>query len=91
MCEVRNGENKGHRYLHPEIFYGGQKLRKYVCSLRVTVEVSPLLICSYIGELRNGRKFKCENEPFIVLIFILRRVLYSICFLKDQLNLQPLG
>ena len=38
-----------------------------------------LLTYSYIGELHNnGWKFKCENEPFIVLILILtdRRVLY---------------
>ena len=27
-----------------------------------------LLTRSYIGELRNGRKFECENESFIVLI-----------------------
>ena len=64
---------------------------KYFCYLRVTVEVSPLLTCSYIGELRNGRKIKCENRPFIVFIFIFRRVLYSICLKKTQLNLQPLG
>ena len=25
-----------------------------------------MLTCSYIGELRNGRKFKCENELSIV-------------------------
>ena len=29
----------------------------------------------YIGKLRNRQKVKCENEPFIVLIYILRRVL----------------
>ena len=34
-----------------------------------------LLTYSYIGELRNGQKFKCENKPFIVFILILRRVL----------------
>ena len=27
-----------------------------------------LLTCSYIGELRNGRKFKWENKPFIAFI-----------------------
>ena len=35
-----------------------------------------LLTCSYIGELRNGRKFKCENKPFIVFILILKRVVF---------------
>ena len=35
-----------------------------------------MLTCSYIVELRNGRKLKCENKPFIVFIFILRRVLF---------------
>ena len=34
-----------------------------------------LLTYSYIGELRNSRKFKCKNKPFIVIILILRRVL----------------
>ena len=34
-----------------------------------------LLTCSYIGELRNSQKFKCENEPFIVLVLVLARVL----------------
>ena len=38
------------------------------------LEIS-LLTCSYIGELRNGQKFKCENEPFILLILTLTRVL----------------
>ena len=47
------------------------------------IKDASLLTCSYIGELRNGRKFKCENKPFIVVILILRRVL----FLKFNLNL----
>ena len=71
------------------IFYGGQKLHKYFCSL--LVRGTSLLTCSYIGELRNERKLKCENEPFNVLILILRRVLSYICFLKLSSNLQPLG
>ena len=30
MSEVHdNGEKKGHKYLYFELFYGGQKLRKY--------------------------------------------------------------
>ena len=49
-----------------------------------------LLTCSYIGELRNGRKSKCENEPFIVLTLILRRVLSSFCFLI-QLEFTAVG
>ena len=48
-----------------EIFYGGQKLHKYLRSLR-TKDTA----------LRNGRKFKCKNKPFIVIILILRRVLF---------------
>ena len=39
------------------------------------VRGTSLLTCWYIGELRNGRKLKCENELSIVLILILRRVL----------------
>ena len=37
--------------------------------------MASLLTCSYIGEVRNGWKLKCENESFIVFILILRRVL----------------
>ena len=40
-----------------------------------------LLTYWYIGKLRNRQKVKCENEPFIVLIYILTRVLSNIiCF-----------
>ena len=60
-------------YIYSEIFYGGQKLHKCFCSLRF--RGTSLLTFSYIGELRNGWKFKCENEPFIVFILILKRVL----------------
>ena len=35
-----------------------------------------LLTCSYIGELLNDRKLKCENLLFIVFILIVRRVLF---------------
>ena len=38
-----------------------------------------LLTCSYIGKLLcNGRKFKCENKPFIVFILILKRASFYI-------------
>ena len=47
---------------------------KYFSSL--WVRGTSLLTCSYIGEVRNGREFKCENKPFIVFILILRRVLF---------------
>ena len=50
-----------------------------------------LLTRSYIGELRNGAKLKCENKPFIVFILIFGRVLFKICFyFKCISNLQPL-
>ena len=49
-----------------EIFYGGQKLHKYFCSTRI--RGTSLLTCSYIGEVRSGRKFECENEVFILLV-----------------------
>ena len=75
MSEVRNGEQKGQKYLYSEIFYyGGQKLYKYFSYL--LTRGTSLLTCSYIGELRNGLEFKCENKPFIVFILILRRVLF---------------
>ena len=32
---MRNGKQKGHTYLDSEIFYGGQKLHTYFCSLQV--------------------------------------------------------
>ena len=34
MRDVRNGEQKEHKYLYSEIFYGGQKLHKYFCFSR---------------------------------------------------------
>ena len=74
MSKVRNGEQKEQKYLYFEIFYGGQKLHK--CFSSLLIKDTSLLTCSYIGELRNGRKFKCENEPFIVFILILKRVLF---------------
>ena len=74
MSEVRNSEQKEHKCLYSEIFYGGQKLHKYFSLL--LIGGMSLLTFSYIGELRNGRKFKCENEPLIVFIIILRRILF---------------
>ena len=74
----------------PSFSYGGQKLHEYFCYL--WVRGTSLLACSYIGELHNGRKLKCEDEPFIVFILILRRVLSQICFcLLLNSNLPPLG
>ena len=71
---VRKGEQKEHKYLYCEICYGCQKLHTYFRSL--VVNGTSLLTRSYIGELRNGRKFKCENKPFIIFILILKRVLF---------------
>ena len=62
------------KYLYCETFYGGQKLHKYFSSL--LIKDTSMLTCSYIGQLRNGRAFYCENERFIVFILILRRVLF---------------
>ena len=80
MNEVRNGEQKDHKYLHFEIFCGGQELHKYFRSL--LIKDTSLLTFKYIGELRNGQKFKCKNKPFIVFILILRRVCFRFEFLK---------
>ena len=33
MGKARNGEQKGHKHLHYKIFYDGQKLHEYLCSL----------------------------------------------------------
>ena len=77
-----------HTHLCSEIFYGSQKLHTYFCSLRV--RGTSLLIYSCIGELRNGRKFKYENKPFIVLIITLRRVL-SCFFFLIQLKFTVVG
>ena len=74
MNEVRNGEQKKHKYLYFEIFYGGKKMHKYFRSL--LNEDTSLLTCWYIGELRNGRKFKWENKLLLVFILTLRRVLF---------------
>ena len=75
MSEVCDGKHKGHKYLYPEILYGSQKLHKYFSAL--LIRGTFLLICSYIVKLRNGRKFKCENRPFLVFILIPRRVCLS--------------
>ena len=48
-----------------EIFYGDQKPHKYFSFLRI--RGTSLLTCSYIGKLRNGRKFNCENEPLLTV------------------------
>ena len=51
-----------------------------------------LLTCSYIEELRNGRKFKYKNKPFIVLILISRRVLFYIyIYIFIQFELTAVG
>ena len=49
-------------------------VRNYFSSL--LIRGTSLLTCSYIGELQNGRKLKCENEPLIVFILTLRSVLF---------------
>ena len=74
MNEVRNSEQKEHKYFYFKVFYGGQKLHEYFRSL--LIKDTSLLTCQYIGELRNGRIFKNENRPFIVFILILRRDLF---------------
>ena len=41
------------------------------------IKDTSLLISSYIDELRNGRKFECDNKHFIVFVLIIRsRVLF---------------
>ena len=89
MGEVRNGEQKEQKYLYSEIFYGGQKLHEYFSSLRV--RGTSLLTCSHSGELRNGRKFKCENKSFIVFILILGRVCFRFVLFFIHLELTPVG
>ena len=90
MSEVRNDEQKEHKYSNPEMFYSGQKLLKYFSSLRV--RGTSLFTCSYTGEPCNGRKFKCyENKPFIVFILVLRRALFYICFFKIQFEVTAVG
>ena len=74
MSDVRNGEQKEQKKLYSEIFYGDQKLHK--CFSSFVIEGTSLLSCSYIGELRNGRKFKFENKLFVVFILTLRRILF---------------
>ena len=39
------------------------------------VRGTSLLICAYIGKLRNEGKLKGENEPFIVLTLMHNKVL----------------
>ena len=74
MNEVRNDEQKEQRYLYFRICYGCPKLHKYFRSL--LIKDTSLLTCSYNGELRYDRKFKCEIIPFTIFILILRRVLF---------------
>ena len=87
MSEVRNGKQKEQKY--SEIFYGGQKLHKYFSSL--SIRGTSLLTCLYIGDLRNGQKFKREKKLFIVFILILKRVSFRFFFFFFNSNLQPLG
>ena len=68
----------------PNYFMVVKNCIKYSCSL--WVKGTSLLTCSYIGEPRNGRKFKCENKPFIVLILVLRKDL-SYLKKKNQIEL----
>ena len=48
------------KYLYFEIFHGGKKLHTYFSYL--LIRGTSLLTCSYIVELRNGRKFKCDTS-----------------------------
>ena len=61
----------------------GHKLRKYFTS--VLIKDTSLLTCSYTGELRNDRKFKSENKPFIAFILVLKKsfALHFILFLNS--------
>ena len=43
------------------------------------IKDTSLLTCSYIGELRHARKFRCENKPFIIFILFLE----GFCFRFD--------
>ena len=63
-------------YLYFKSFYGGQKLHKSFRSL--LIKDTSLLICSYIGELRNSRKFEREDKPFIVFILTLEQPIMRI-------------
>ena len=70
---------------------------QYFMTVRNCINIFVLLIrgtfrltCSYIGELRNGRKFKCENKSFIVFILILRRVCFNF-YLFIQFELTAVG
>ena len=69
---------KGINIYIPKYFMAIKKPHTGTCFCSLGVRGTSLLTCSYIGELCNCRKFKCKNEPFIVLILILRRVLSSI-------------
>ena len=68
-----------------------RKLLKYFRSW--LIKDTPLLTCLNIGELRNGRKFKCENKHFSsIFILILRKgSVLDLDFLKFNSNIEPLG
>ena len=87
MGGLNIGEQTEHTYSYSEIFYGGQKLHSYFSSL--LIRGKSLLTCSYIGELRNGRK--CENTPFIVFILILRGFGFRFDFVKVQFEFGVVG
>ena len=53
--------------------------------------MTSMLTCLYIGEVRNGRKFKCENEPFTVFIFILEEFCLRFEFILIQFELTAVG
>ena len=58
---------------------------KYFMAVKNSINISVLLCLleTSVGELRNGRKFKCESKSFIEFILILRRVLFLIRNLKS--------
>ena len=60
-----------HIYI-PKYFMAVRNCR-YFSSL--VIRGTSLFTCSYIGKLRNDRKFKCENKPSILFILILRPLL----------------
>ena len=89
MSEVGNGEQKEQTYLYCKLFRGGEKLHK--CFSSLLIRGTSLLTCSYIGGLRNGRKIKCENKPFIIYILILEEACFMFEVFKIQFELTAVG
>ena len=95
MGEVRNGEQKVHKCLYSEIFYGGQKVYKYLClnfsctsrgSLYSLVAWNEPFIHFATVQLVRGATEKGENSPDCKPQIHIRAVISYVCVCALHIN-----